>query len=154
MTDARLARGLLKDDISAFLIDKRVPLALLERLPVQAHRFVHANYVPVTPRWLVLGKFLAEAVNETGTDVALSACHFDLAIPARYAVIGKHGEVAGVLDGKPFAGPGWIEAGRHSWQSSTPKGDLALVWADAVEKGYTPFTDALESRPWHSRRSK
>jgi hypothetical protein len=136
MTDARFARRLLQDDIPARLVSTETAVARLERLPSAAHRFVSANYVNVTPRLLVLGKRLAEATTDSRDPLA---CQFGLSVGSQYTVVNNLGSVAGVLDGIPLNGSRRLEPGRHTWKSEVPRDQLILIWAEAIEQGYSPF---------------
>ena len=63
-----------------------------------------------------------------------------MTIPARYAIVAREGAVAGLLDGAPYTGPRLLPAGRHAFTVSSGAGRLALVWAQAIERGFSPFT--------------
>lgn len=151
MTDARLKRGLLEDDISKRLIDTATPVARLERLPSAAHRFVHANYVRITPRLLVLGKTFTSSVPTSGHHSKSAAIKFELSIPGRYSLYSIDGMAEATLDGNVLQGPVYLEAGAHELKSSTAPEQLVLVWADAIERGYQPLQEFdVKREPLHS----
>lgn len=135
ITQERIRRGLITDDIPERMIASRTLVAALddESFPRRARKFLKANYLPVgTLR--VAGQLLPELGGE-----AASSISFDVVIPARYAIIAEAGEVRGVLDGASYDGPRVLESGRHEFIPLLPKKGLALLWAKAVEKGFSPF---------------
>jgi len=64
----------------------------------------------------------------------------DLAIPARYTLCFDQGNFAAEIDGTPFSGARFLQAGHHEVQISAGAGRCALIWATAVEKGFSPFS--------------
>jgi hypothetical protein len=67
---------------------------------------------------------------------------FDVVIPARYAIVADAAGCAGALDGTPYRGPRHLEPGRHEFQTATAGPHLALVWARALRRGFSPFAVA------------
>ena len=132
LTKKRLKRHLIKDDLPQTLIDTRTAVieTTYSRMSPAAIRFVQANYVPVG--YLdVLGKMLAVGPDGTAS--------FDLVVPERYLIVAKDGEVAGTLDGQPLDGARALEPGPHQLKLTSPVKDVALLWARAHEKGFSPF---------------
>ena len=69
-------------------------------------------------------------------------CTFDIAVPQRYALACEAGPITGILDGTPVDGPRELTAGRHEFvQTGGPDGRLVLIWAQALERGYSPFAE-------------
>ena len=135
ITIRRLELGLIKDDIPERLIATRAPIATILRTPPRAYKFIEDNYLPVAWHLRVPGKMLgAKRENFPMT------CDVDLAIPARYTLGFEQGNTAAEIDGTPFAGARFLEAGHHRVRISTDAGRCALVWATAVEKGFSPFS--------------
>ena len=135
LTLRRLKRGLLEDDIPERLIETRAPLATLRRMPGQGKEFIRANYVPIAYRLRALGKIVCESPPTDG-----SPARFDVEIPARYTLVTAAGRADGVLDGKPFEGPRDLARGPHEFLSAHAGGQIVLIWAQALERGYSPFT--------------
>lgn len=136
-TNKRLRSGLLPDDIAAKLIEKRAPLVSTRRMPEQARIFIRANYVPIAYRLRVLGQVLREA----GPPVA-GPLRFTIAVPASYTLVTRAGVAAGLLDGTPFTSPRDLAAGPHEFlPDKKGEGQLVLIWARAVERGYSPFAE-------------
>ena len=142
LTTRRLKRGLLPDNIAARLIATRTPLVSQRRMPAATHAFIKGNYVPIAYRLLALGQVL----REDWTPVR-QALHFEIAVPHRYTLVTRRGMAAGTLDGTAFTGPRELAAGPHEFQPDGGPGRLILVWAQAVERGYSPFT---EIKPDHT----
>jgi hypothetical protein len=69
-----------------------------------------------------------------------------VAIPAEYVVVREDPHSRGVLvkgtmDGTKFDGPRQLEAGDHELRCEPIAGRVALFWARAWEKGFSPFPD-------------
>jgi len=140
LTNHRVKEGKVKDDIAAHLISTRTPLAASNfRMPHKGRTFIKENYVPIAWRLRVLGKFLRKEGEKTA-----GPCTFDVAVPQRYTLITLAGTPAGTLDGTPFTGPRELSAGQHTFVPSAPTGRLVLIWAKALEQGYSPFARIKE----------
>jgi len=132
ITQERMRRGEIPDDIAERLISTRTYVTVhdSERLPPASRRFLMENYVPVA-HVRVAGKFL-------DTDSS-GACSFDVALPGPYAILSRSGPVDGMLDGSRFSGSRFLPAGRHVFRPLPETSPLALVWAGAASKGFSPF---------------
>lgn len=64
---------------------------------------------------------------------------FTIAIPGDYVVVRHAGEAAGMLDGTPYAGARRLDAGPHHFERGTPGEVVAVLWAQAFQRGYSPF---------------
>jgi hypothetical protein len=131
ITQNRMGAGSIKNTIVADMIRTHTCVATEERLPVKnTLRWVKEHYLPVANGVYVVGEWLKPQGAE---------CTFDVVIPTDYAVVSSKGSVtSGVLDGAPFTGRAHLEPGKHRFQSDTP-GPLAVIWAQAVETGSSPF---------------
>ncbi len=135
LTKRRLDLGLITDDVAARLIETRTPLATMRRMPAAGKSFIKANYVPIAFRLSVAGQTL-----RTAAEGPRAACPFEIAIPLRYTLTGASGPVSDLLDGTPFDGPRELGAGHHEFVQTGPAdGRLVLIWAQALERGYSPF---------------
>jgi hypothetical protein len=132
VTEERMRRGDIPDDIVRRLISTRTYVSVHDnpRFPASTRRFLLDNYIPVG-HVRVAGKFLDPD--------SFGASSFDVALPGRYSVLSRNGPVGGTLDGSPFSSSRFLPAGRHVFRASPPASPLALVWADAVDKGFSPF---------------
>jgi len=134
LTNHRIQMGLIEDDIPERVIKTRAPLATDKRMPKRGKNFIKENYLPIAWRLLVLGK-----VVRIGNDRSNKPQTFEVAVPQRYTLITPSGPPAGMLDGMPFTGPRELEAGTHTFVPETAHGDIVLIWAAALERGYSPF---------------
>ena len=64
---------------------------------------------------------------------------FDVVIPAAYEIIVRGVQVRGLLDGTPYEGARFLEPGRHTFVQKSPGKTLVLLWAQAVDRNFTPF---------------
>jgi len=132
ITRERMRQGDLADDIAERLVATRTYVSVVDspRFPTGARQFLNDNYVPIG-RLRVAGQlFAADAV---------SGAAFTIAIPGRYAIVSPQGTMDGTLDGTPLEGSRMLEAGPHVFRPPATAEKLAVVWADAVERGFSPF---------------
>jgi len=132
LTWERLRNGELRDDIAERLVATRTYVSVVDspKFPPRARAFLLENYVPIG-RLRVAGQLFALDATGRGT--------FTIAVPGRYAVLSPAGPAAGVLDGRPLERARVLEAGPHTFRPSSLATTLAVVWADAVERGFSPF---------------
>ena len=136
-TNKRIAAGLLPEDVAHWLVEKRAPLVSTRRMPKATRDFMQANYVAIAYRLRVLGQVL----REDGLPVA-GPLRFTIAVPASYTLVTRAGVAAGTLDGQPFTSPRDLAAGPHEFlPDKKGTGQLVLIWARAVERGYSPFAE-------------
>jgi hypothetical protein len=135
LTLRRFKRGLLEDDIPQRLIDTRAPIATLRRMPEKGKEFIRANYVPIAYRLRTLGKVVCESPRRNAAPI-----RFDVEIPARYTLVTAAGRAVGLLDGTPFEGPRELAPGPHEFVPAPARGQIILVWAQALERGFSPFS--------------
>jgi hypothetical protein len=142
ITREAMARGRIADTIPESILSSHACVATLDgpRLPPRGKAFLEANFLPVGPV-RVCGKWLAPAAG----GATPPAIRFLVAVPARYTVIGRGGPAPGRLDGAELTAPRDLAAGVHRFEPRTAP-PLALVWARAVERGFSPFPPAARSR--------
>ena len=135
ITNERIRRGLIADSIPERLIATRTYVAVADndRFPPRARTFLQENYLPVG-RLRVVGRLLT-APAQDGTH----SFPFEVQIPARYAIVAESGSVVGWLDGTPYEGARFLAPAPHEFRSASGQGRFALVWAQAVERGFSPF---------------
>jgi hypothetical protein len=133
ITLERMRMGLLTDDIADHLVAARTPVAVPDNddFPPQARRFLNRNYLLVG-KLRVAGKILQDV---TGA----GARRFEIRIPLRYAIVTPSGPARGVLDGTAYEGPRDLAVGPHSYVPAAGENRAAVVWADAVDRGRSPF---------------
>jgi hypothetical protein len=135
VTRARMARGLILDDGPERMIATRTCVAVNEvrRFPDRARAYLEQNYLPVG-RLRVAGRVLDASQRDPAGEIP-----FDVAIPARYALIGQSETPAGVLDGTPYDGARFLDAGPHGYAPGPGDARIAVIWAQAAERGFSPF---------------
>ncbi len=143
ITLRRMELGLLADDIPARLIETTTPIATTLRMPPRACDFIEENYLPVAFRLRVLGKELGLRPNDSDP----SAYKIDIVIPARYTIVAQRATIAATIDGTPLAGGRYLEPGPHDVTVSSGNGEIELIWADAIEKGFSPFSPRASDFP-------
>ncbi len=123
---SQFRNGVLQDRIAEAVVEKRCYVAQADSkfFPRRGREFLRQNFLDMG-RLRAAGQF----VGQEG--------RFQIAIPGPYLVVGEKGPVAGELDGKATAGPRYLEAGPHVFQTGV--GQLACVWAPAIERGFSPF---------------
>ena len=136
VTRWRIRRGILPDRIPEEAIATRtcVVAGEIDQFPERARRFLGENYLPVG-QVRVAGHFLPVPTT-TGSGRTIT---FEVTIPAEYAIVAENGTISGLLDGKPCSAPRFLDAGSHRFTTLSDDGRLALIWARAVEKGFSPF---------------
>jgi hypothetical protein len=107
--------------------------------------FVSQNYIPVGRDFVgknypspksevrVAGEFL------TPIEPGSSRMDFDVVIPARYEIIAPDGRVTGLLDGTSYEGARFLERGKHTFVETSGGQNIALLWAQAADRHFTPF---------------
>ena len=141
LTNKRISRGLLPDDIAARLIATRAPLVSTRRMPLAARAFIRDNYVKIAWRLRTLGQVLREDGVPTRGPIP-----FEIAVPRRYTFVTPGGAAAGTLDGTAFTGPLELAVGPHEFLPASDSGRLVIIWAQAIERGYSPFAELKPDR--------
>ncbi|OLE66936.1 MAG: hypothetical protein AUG09_05000 [Acidobacteria bacterium 13_1_20CM_2_68_7] len=139
MTLERMARGLIPDSIPERCVETRTCVAPADTrgFPPRARRFLEDNYI-VVGTWRVAGRLLT---TEAGA-VQGRALPFQVIVPARYAIVAEIDAARGRLDGLPYDGPRDLPPGRHDFLPASGGGRLAVIWAGAAERGFSPFAPA------------
>jgi hypothetical protein len=133
ITIERIRKGLIANTIVQRLIETQTGVIHISRLQGDAPRFVQSNYLPVGNLSL-LGQMLNREKKSSG-----AVYPFSIAVPSDYQIVGRDGPLDGTLDGTPLKGPRQFQAGAHELRIAGSHGPVALFWARAVERGYSPF---------------
>jgi dolichyl-phosphate-mannose-protein mannosyltransferase len=135
VTRWRIRRGILPDRIPEEVLATRtcVVAGEIDQFPERTRQFLGENYLPVG-QVRVAGRFLPAPTAGSNKQIT-----FEVTIPAEYAIVAENGAISGFLDDKPYMAPRFLDAGPHRFTASPERGRLALVWARAVEKGFSPF---------------
>ncbi|MEI6350297.1 MAG: glycosyltransferase family 39 protein [Verrucomicrobiota bacterium] len=131
VTLRRIRLGLIKDSVPEDLVKTRTCVASLRRLQPKSEAWVTKHFVPVTPVWRVAGTLFPKL--EPRQSVL-----FETVIPAQYQIVSPAGPLQGIIDGVASSGPLFLEAGTHTLACAR-RGPVAVIWAHAVETGFTPF---------------
>ena len=101
--------------------------------PSRAQDFLRKNYLPVGHLW-VAGQQL--------TLDSMGVATFTTQLPLRYVLVAEQGDATGWLDGSEYTGARLLAPGPHEFRSSVLTGRIALVWAQAIERHFSPFSFA------------
>jgi Dolichyl-phosphate-mannose-protein mannosyltransferase len=144
ITHELLQKGLLPDRVPESVVAARCYVAQADgqMWPPRARQFLRENF-------LDLGRLRAAGqwIQPDGT--------FSIAVPGRYVVLNETRPATGKLDGGPYNGPRDLGAGAHRFDRSVAGERLAVLWAPAFERGFSPFQlkdrDFVRYRDRHSR---
>jgi len=128
ITRALMARGSITDTAPEEMIAARCYVSQAEgpMYPLRTNRFVHEYFLDLG-RLRAAGQWIAESGS------------FAIAIPGPYVIIHDSGQATGTLDGAKYSGARELSAGHHQFTGSTPGRRVAVIWARAFERGYSPF---------------
>ena len=136
ITMRSIERGIIADNTPQRCVETHtcvVATTMFKRLSHDTRRFVRRNYLPVTNNLRVAGEELKPlATNPRQAD-------FEVVISAPYEIISPNGDVSGTLDGTPYNGARFLAAGPHTFESASISHHLILLWAQAVDRHFTPF---------------
>jgi hypothetical protein len=131
VTLRRMARGDIPDDIRAQMIAKSVCVAFDHRLRPEDQEWFVSNYVEGDGKVWVAGQQLGSA---------RPAIRFHTDIKAAYSLVSTGGKLTGSLDGAPIQDSQVITPGDHHLQITGGSGEVAVIWTQALERGFNPFT--------------
>ena len=133
-TEERIERGLLANTVPRRLVETRTAVCNPStRFGEATLSFIEHNYLRVG-QIAVAGKMIAPSPD--------GRVEFDVVIPQRYTLVSCEGPMSGNLDETPFQGDRELAAGRHEFVPDRPTKQIALRWARAWQKGYSPFKQA------------
>jgi Dolichyl-phosphate-mannose-protein mannosyltransferase len=132
IAEQRFARGEIRDDVAERLIATHTHVSVVDnsRFPPVARQFLLDNYLPVG-HLRVAGKLLAPSAD--------GSYAFTVCVPGRYMILSPAAHVTGTLDGEPLEPSRVLGRGPHVFRPNVAVDRLALVWADAAERGFSPF---------------
>jgi len=131
VTLKRMQLGLIPNDARARMIETGTCVALDHRLRPGDRSWLRANFLEGQGKIWLAGQRLG---------AARPKITFHTDIKGRYSIISDSGKLDGVIDGAPLAESEVIPAGDHQLAIASGKGQVALVWAQALERGFNPFT--------------
>jgi len=119
ITRNQMLRGMIKDTVAEDVVAKKCYVAQAdgEFWPPRARAFLSANF-------LDLGRLRAAGqwIKDDGS--------FTIAVPGKYAIVSREGIVQQPVE---------LAAGAHRVARPNSGERLAVLWAPAVERGYSPF---------------
>jgi hypothetical protein len=138
MTKNLIEKGLIRDTIPEDIIEKRCYVSIndTDEIPERGRDFLNNNFIYV-------GIIRAAGYILEKTDRAKEELEFNILIPGRYAVVVCEGQAKGSLDNAIYNGPVELDAGYHRFIPDFPKKKHIVVWANVIERGFSPF-DCLD----------
>jgi hypothetical protein len=134
VTIERMRNHQIQDTVTEDIVKTHTCVARLHRFPKAAERadetWLRKNFVVDADKIWVAGQKLGQAK---------PSMTFSTVIPAEYAVVSSEGSVSGTLDGKPIQASQFLDAGSHSLELTKGRGQIAVIWAQAIERGYSIF---------------
>jgi hypothetical protein len=127
---ARMKAGLIEDTIPERLVKTRTCVLLKDRLPKYDEDWVAKNYVMNRDKIFVAGRLLGDSQ---------PTMNFTTGIPASYTVVTDGEKLAGSLDRQPLDQPQFLAPGEHTIQVTQGRARVAVIWSQAVERGYSIF---------------
>jgi hypothetical protein len=131
VTIKRMQLGLIPDDVRERMIATSTCVAVNHRIRPQDKAWFDANYIEGDGKVWVAGKKL-------GAAKPVMTFHTDF--PARYSIVSDKGPVAGTLDGHLLLASQQMPAGDHRLALAGGQGKIELVWTQALDRGFNPFT--------------
>ena len=127
--------GIIHDDIAEHLIATGTAVVSEDSdlYPNGARGFLDRHYLPVG-RLRVAGGWLEPIPGEPA-----APRRFDVVIPGAYVLVVSHGRARGRLDGSGYTGLRRLARGAHAYLASSGEDSVAVVWANAIERGFSPF---------------
>jgi hypothetical protein len=144
-----IRRGIIPNTLAHDCVETRTCVAVMQGRTHLGSKtfqtFFRQNYIPVDRDYdgrnsfwpnselRVAGAFLTPAEPDE------NRIDFDVVIPARYEIIASDGAVTGLLDGTSYGGARFLVPGRHTFVETSGGKNLALLWAQAADRHFTPF---------------
>ena len=125
LTKYWIRSGRIRDTIVADMLRTKTMVVVGDHygFPRATRAFLNRNFISVGPV-RVPGQTL-----KTGS--------FSVEVPADYALVGEMHAFKGLLDGRPYRGPRYLQAGMHSIAPAAPE-SYSLLWSRAADRGLKP----------------
>jgi hypothetical protein len=134
ITLRRMQLGLVPDDVEASIISKPTFIAVNHRLRPEDQVWLRQNFVEGDGKVWIAGKHLGPAQ---------PSMNFNTLIPGKFSIVSDSGPLTGTLDGAPLRDAQQMPAGAHHLQVTAGKGEVAIVWSQALERGFNPFDKSI-----------
>ena len=135
VTLRRIQAGLIPNDTRARMIATGTCVAVNHRLRYEDQQWLRANFLEGDGKVWVAGQNLGPAQ---------PTINFHTDIRAIYSIVSEGGKLAGSIDGAPLRDSQQIAAGDHRLEIAGGTGDVAVIWTQALERGFNPFTRRIE----------
>jgi hypothetical protein len=134
ITIRRIQLGFIPNDVRAQMIKTGTCVAIDNRIRPEDQDWLRDNFLECEGKVWIAGKDLGKARSVIGF-------HTDIA--ARYSLVAANGGLAGTLDGAPLRDSQQIAAGDHALKIAQGRGEVFLVWSQALERGLNPSTKMI-----------
>jgi dolichyl-phosphate-mannose-protein mannosyltransferase len=140
ITRSAMEAGLIRDTIPESVVATRCHVAQADGplLPIRGRDFLNRNFIDLG-RLRASGQWIEDGA-------------FTIAVPGRYVVISERGQAPGMLDGSVYSGARELAVGPHRWDDKSDD-RIAVLWAPAFERGFSPFHHKDMPR-YRGRRSR
>ncbi|HEY3054903.1 MAG TPA: glycosyltransferase family 39 protein [Thermoanaerobaculia bacterium] len=127
ITRSEIDNGFIRDTVPEAVVAARCHVAQADgtMFPPRGRAFLNANFMD-------LGRLRASGqwIQPDGT--------FSIAVPGPYVAVNERGEASGSLDGSTYPGARELAAGTHRFVRAENE-RIAVIWARAFERGFSPF---------------
>ena len=130
VTLRRIELGLIPNDVREKIIKTGTCVAVNHRLRPADQKWLRANFLQGDGKIWIAGQNLG-AARPTMT--------FHTDIKGTYSIVSNDGKLKGSIDGAPLAVSQVVAPGDHRLDIVEGKGTVAFVWAQALERGFSPF---------------
>jgi hypothetical protein len=134
VTLRRIQLGLVPNDVRASIEKTGTCVAVNHRLRPEDQDWLRQNFIECDGKVWIAGKRLGPAH---------PAIRFHTDIPGKFSIVSDSGVLAGKIDGAPLQAGQQIAAGDHRLELSAGKGEVAIVWSQALDRGFSPFTKTI-----------
>ena len=134
VTIRRIQLGLIPDDVKEKMIQTGTCVAMNNRLRPKDKKWLASNFLEGDGKVWVAGEILG---------AAHPTMNFHTDIRGIYSIVSEEGKLAGTIDGKPLLDSEEIAPGDHRLTTDGGKGNIALIWTQALDRGFNPFTGKI-----------
>ena len=135
ITLTRIELGLIPDDVRQSIINSGTCVVQNHRLRKATQDWVRQNYLQGACKVWVAGKGLGLASQKR--------LKFHTEVPGKYSIVCEKGKLEGSIDGAPLAASQEVKPGDHEFDVSAGSGQVALVWTQGLERGFSPFSKTM-----------
>jgi hypothetical protein len=134
VTIRRIQLGLIPNDVRQNVVAKGVCVAVNHRLRPEDEKWLRTNFIEADGKVWIAGQ---------GLGPVRPRMSFRTDIKAKYSIVADGAKLAGTLDGAPLQDSQIIPPGVHRLETAGGSGNAALVWTQALDRGFDPFTKKI-----------